>query len=143
MVSISFCLFFRYLGLINVHQFLFLDLQFYQVTILSSHISTELEKKKIKSGDEMLNLLHFTSLTVNCSMSAASNFQLASSIQALQDHTADKGIIYQYCRHISPHPKITYFEKLLLNNTLKEYGFSPTFHCIHQLCLFPARNENK
>ena len=34
-----------------------------------------------------------------------------------------------------------YFEKVdnLLNNRLKEYGFSSIFQCIHQLCLFSAR----
>ena len=90
----------------------------------------------------MLHLLHFTSLTVNCSMSALSSTQLANSMQVLHYNNTDKGIIYLYCTHISPYPKITHFEKLLLNNTLKEYGFSPTFQCIHQLCLFPARKEN-
>ena len=95
----------------------------------------------------MLNLLHFTSLTVNCSMSAESSTYLASSmliaLTYLAHRNTDKGIIYQYCTHISPYPKITYFEKLLLNNTLKEYEFSSTFQCIHQLCLFPTRKGNK
>ena len=46
--------------------------------------------------------------------------------------------------HIFPaYPKFTHFKKLLLNNTLKEYGFSPTFQCIHQLCLLQAQKENK
>ena len=63
-------------------------------------------------------------------------------MQVLHHHNMDKGIIQQHCKHISPYPKRTHFESLLLNNTLKEYGFSPTFQCIHQLCLFPARKEN-
>ena len=75
----------------------------------------------------MLHLLHFTSLTVNCSMSALSSTQLANSMQVLHYNNTDKGIIYLYCTHISPYPKITHFEKLLLNNTWKEYGFSQHF----------------
>ena len=38
-------------------------------------------------------------------------------------------------------PKFTHFQKLLLNNRLIEYGFIPTFQCIHQLCLFPGRKR--
>ena len=113
--------------------------QLCQVTILSSHINTELENK-FKTGDEVLNLLHFTSLTVTCSISAASSTQQANSLQVLHHSNTDKSIIYQYCTHISPYPKMTFFEKLLLNyNPLKEYGFSPAFQFIHQLCLFPPR----
>ena len=88
----------------------------------------------------MSNLLRFTSLTVSGSMLAASSTYLASSMLVLHHQNTDKGMIYQYCTHISPYPKITHFEKWLLNfNTLKEYGLSPPFQCIHQLCLFPAK----
>ena len=53
-------------------------------------------------------------------------------------------IVYNHHVHIfPPYLKFTHCKKLLLNNKLKEYGFSPTFQCIYQLCLFQARKENK
>ena len=39
----------------------------------------------------------------------------------------------------SPYPKFIHFEKLLPRNRSKEYAFSPTFKCIHQLCLLSGR----
>ena len=52
---------------------------------------------------------------------------IASSVQVLHHHNTNIGIIYQYCKHISPYPKITHFEKLLLNNTLKDMGLAKHF----------------
>ena len=42
--------------------------------------------------------------------------------------------------HMFPlYPNFIHFEKLLLHNKSKECAFSPTFKCIHQLCLLSGR----
>ena len=53
---------------------------------------------------------------------------------------ADTGLAKYYDMHMfPPYPNFIHFEKHLLHNRLKEYAFSPTFKCIHQLCLLSGR----
>ena len=47
--------------------------------------------------------------------------------------------MYNHLHMFPPYPKFIHFEKLLLYNRLKVYGFRPTFKCIHQLCLLSGR----
>ena len=46
-------------------------------------------------------------------MLAASSIYLASSMQILHHHNTDNGMIYQYCTHISPYPKIFLLWKMV------------------------------
>ena len=49
--------------------------------------------------------------------------------------------IYNDIHMLPPYPNFIHFEKLLLHKRSKEYAFSPTFKCIHQLCLMSGRKE--